>query len=313
MKRLSAITILAAALSLAPLSAYASAMPAGPGDSDLVKIIKEDTKSPPLTDLPAPPPQQPPADASAQPIPIPVNPPAAAADAAGTAGDHPVDDSKSTAVYEYGPEDCDFSINFPAEPEIMQRCEDNDPGKCHILTTYTHVFELQATVTFTTSCNPADKNAYDHYSGDVMRATLARIAKDRLEKFETSYMHYDVAKQAAVLGTIKTGDSDGIYISQLWIGRNSIFTVEAQMLGPDRDDSTKMYMDVLRTIRHKDWPLNDKGVVVIPPSAMIVDPPPAAETPAAGTPKEPAPDKKADKATDTKKPDKAAGNKKKIP
>jgi hypothetical protein len=317
MRRHSRTIIFTAALLLASISAgrAASAPPAATdSQSDLSKIIDETTKSTVDNPAPAQPPvEPPPADASTQPVPIPVNPSQTPPDVTDMADEMAAADGKTLAVVEYGPDDCDFRINLPGTPDTMQRCENDDPEKCHLLTTYTHVFELAATVTFTVSCNTADKNAYDHYSGDVMRAALARLSKDRLEKFETAYQHYDVAKESSVLGAIKTGGSEGIYVAQLWISHNSIFTVEGEMLGADRDDATKMFIDVLRTIRHKDWPLNEKGAVVIPKSAVIVDAPtpPASEKPAAGTPSGKTPDKSPDKAPDIKKDANTPGSDKK--
>ncbi len=303
------ILIFAAALLLGSFSPVnASAPPAGSdSQSDLSRIVDETTKPTIDNPTPAQPPQQSPDNAAAQPVPIPVDPSESPPDVAGMAQDKAAADGKSAATIEYGPPDCDFRVNLPGTPETLQRCDKDNPDRCNALTTYTHVFELQSTVTFTISCNPTDKTAYDHYSGDVMRAALARIAKDKLEKFETAFQRYDVAKEAALLGTIKSGGSDGIYVAQLWIGHNSIFTIEGQMLGADREDANKMFVDVLRTMRYKDWPLDKNGAVDIPKSAVIAETPPTApsqQAPAAGTPKtdDKPSDKDAAKPPETGKP-----------
>ena len=184
--------------------------------------------------------------------------------------------------YTYAPANCDFRIDFPSAPLKGKRCDPDDASRCNDVTTYTHVFALDATVDFTVTCNPAEPNMYEHYGGDVMRATLGgMVGKGKLDDFQTSYKQYDDAKQATLIGTGKQGVSDKIYIAQLWIGRKSVFTVEAQMLGADNDAANDMFAGILKSVRYKDWKLTPAGAATpVPAKAPLVTPAVAPAAPA---------------------------------
>jgi hypothetical protein len=162
-----------------------------------------------------------------------------------------------TPGYHYAPPGCDFRIDFPGEPFQAKRCDPDDSSKCNAVTSFTHVFALDATVNFNVTCNPPEKNMYDHYSGEVMKETLiALVGKGKLDKYETDFQQFPEAKQASLLGTGKSGNSEKIYIAQLWIGHQSVFTVEGELIGEQTDDADKMFADILRSIRYKDWKLS---------------------------------------------------------
>jgi hypothetical protein len=200
--------------------------------------------------------------------------------------------AKAPPPYNYAPDDCEFRMVFPGEPEQVKRCSKDDPNKCNNSTSFTHVFDMSASVNITVTCLPAAAGMYGKYSGPVMQQTLSMVSKNKLDKYETGYQQYDVAKQATVLGTGKAGASDMVYIAQLWIGHHSVFTVEGSMIGDQRDDADKMFTDILKSIRHKDWKLGPNGLPIIPPGSVVqTAPPPAApqQEPSAGPPM-PAPD-----------------------
>ncbi len=172
--------------------------------------------------------------------------------------------AKAPPPYNYAPDDCEFRMVLPGTPEQVKRCAADNPNKCNTSTSFTHVFDMSASVNVTVTCLPAAPGMYEKYSGPVMQQTLATVSKNKLDKYETGYQQYDVAKQATVLGTGKTGASDMVYIAQLWIGHHSMFTVEGSMIGDQRDDADKMFTDILKSIRHKDWKLGANGQPIDP-------------------------------------------------
>ena len=194
----------------------------------------------------------------------------------------PVKPVASALPYSYAPANCDFRIDFPSAPLRGKRCDPDDASRCNDVTTYTHVFALDATVDVTVTCNAAEPNMYEHYSGEVMRAALGgMVGKGKLDSFQTSYKQFDDAKQATLIGTGKQGVSDKIYIAQLWIGHKSVFTVEAQMLGQNNQDANDMFAGILKSIRYKDWHLTPPATPASSDKASTV---PGTAAPAAATP-----------------------------
>jgi hypothetical protein len=120
-----------------------------------------------------------------------------------------------------------------------------------------------------------------------MQATLeAMVGRNHLEEYQTGFQQFDVVKQAVILGVGKTGNNERVYIAQLWIGRKSVFTVEAELIGDHSTASSdEMFAQVLHSIRHESWPkkafVSKKASEVpaaeqtAPSPAPAVEPPPA--------------------------------------
>jgi len=159
--------------------------------------------------------------------------------------------------YVYSPEGCDFEITFPEEPGTMRRCHDKLPDQCDMMHGYTKVFGLDATVNIYVHCEPGDENLRDSFSPDTMRtALLARPGVDRLEVYDISHDNGDLAETAAIIGAGKTpnGNDVVIYVGQLWVGDNSMFTMEGELIGSDVEDADFLFADIMRSLRHKDAP-----------------------------------------------------------
>ncbi len=85
-----------------------------------------------------------------------------------------------------------------------------------------------------------------------MKATLrAMTKKSVIKEFETSYREEDGYKQAGLVGEGKVGRTPTIYIAQLWIGENSAFSVESELIGQINDGADGLFSSVLRSIRFK--------------------------------------------------------------
>lgn len=151
----------------------------------------------------------------------------------------------------YSPDYCEFSVTFPEEPQSMQRCEEGDEDRCYDLITYTHVYDMAATVEVRVICNPISEDLYSQYSGAVMEATVkAMTEKNVIKTFDTSFREEEHYKQAGLVGEGQLGMSPTIYIAQLWIGRHSIMSVEAEMTGDVREDADTLFSDILRSVQY---------------------------------------------------------------
>lgn len=161
-------------------------------------------------------------------------------------------EESATEKFVFQPEGCEFSIIFPDEPYSRRQCNPDNPAQCTDITSYTKVFGIEATLNFDVTCYPVKEGMYDQFSEEVMRATLEAMLSDRnIDEVETDAQTLPYAKQAVALGTGTSGQSDMIFTGQLWIGKKSIYTVEAELIGRQLDAADELFMDIIASIRHE--------------------------------------------------------------
>lgn len=152
----------------------------------------------------------------------------------------------------YSPEFCEFSIAFPEAPYKTRKCDDAEKTRCYDQISYTQVYELDTTVNFRAICNKIDDDVISNYSGEIMEATLRAMTKDTVVKtFDTSFREEENYKQAGLVGEGKVGRTPTIYIAQLWIGKNSAFSVEAELIGQAHDKADELFSTILRSVGYK--------------------------------------------------------------
>ncbi len=152
----------------------------------------------------------------------------------------------------YSPAHCEFGVTFPGEPYKTRRCDEDNPEKCYDLVSYTQVFDLDTTVNFRVICNKINSEVRKTYSGDVMQATLRAMTEDTVVKtYDTSFREEEHYKQAGLVGEGEVGRSSTIYIAQLWIGDESAFSVEAEMIGSESEGADKLFSEILRSVNYK--------------------------------------------------------------
>lgn len=150
--------------------------------------------------------------------------------------------------YVFSPEGCEFQVTFPSEPHRVQRCDTDNPESCHTVTNFTHVFGLDATVDIRVTCNKAEPQMYERYSGDVMKTTLeAMVGKNKLDEYESHFNDTGKVKQAALIGAGTSGNSNKIYMAQLWIGQTSVFSIEGELIGGPFEAADNMFSDILKS------------------------------------------------------------------
>ncbi|MFN3827274.1 MAG: hypothetical protein ACK4NR_06575 [Micavibrio sp.] len=156
--------------------------------------------------------------------------------------------------YTYSPENCEFTITLPSEPLMGKKCNPDDPTQCHEILSFTKVFDLSASLTVDVICNPAEDGMYERYTGDVMRTTLIAMAgRGKLDEYETGFTEKPEAKIAYLLGYGKKGDQDLIYNGQLWIGKKSVFSLEAEIAGEYITGADEVFATILQSVTYKDW------------------------------------------------------------
>ena len=63
------------------------------------------------------------------------------------------------------------------------------------------------------------------------------------------------AKVASLSGSGKTGLNENIYVAELWIGRNSVFTIEAELIGEHHESADQAFGSILQSVGLKDAPV----------------------------------------------------------
>ena len=147
----------------------------------------------------------------------------------------------------YSPEFCDFEVTFPEEPYTSQRCTRNKNGSknCYNRTTYSMVYNLRTTLNIKVSCVPSTANKFDRFKGHVIRSALKGMARSANVQDSTINISETEETRKGVL------NGSGPYSGQLWVGQNSILTVEATITGRPNREAKTVYNDVLRSIQEK--------------------------------------------------------------
>lgn len=167
------------------------------------------------------------------------------------ATEEPAEEAEVDPSLTYSPDHCEFSVTFPDAPYTSRKCEDPERTQCYEQVSYTQVYELSSTVNFRIICNPVDESLYSDYSAQVMEATLRAMTKDSVVKeFNSAFREEDGYKQAGLVGEGKVGKMPMIYIAQLWIGKQSALSVEAELIGDAHDAADKLFAEILKTIHY---------------------------------------------------------------
>lgn len=150
----------------------------------------------------------------------------------------------------FAPDFCDFEITFPEKPAIAKKCIP-DSG-CYDVYSYTMVYDLQTTVDISASCNPSTPAAYKRYNESVMKAALSGMVESKnLTSHETRFQESENVKSGSLTGIGTSGQREKIYSAQLWVGPNSIFTIQAELIGEAHDKADASFRDILQSIKTK--------------------------------------------------------------
>ncbi len=148
----------------------------------------------------------------------------------------------------YQPENCGFAIDFPEAPYTSRKCPEEN--RCYAVTNYTQVFGMRTTVNFRVTCNPAGADMYERADRETMIAVLRGLVdKEMIEEYNIHFSESEGAKLAGLSGTGTAGRDGMIYTAQVWIGKDSVLTVEGELIGATHDPADSMFADILGSIR----------------------------------------------------------------
>lgn len=159
-------------------------------------------------------------------------------------------DGNGKEDFTFGPDFCDFDITFPEAPAVAQKCV-ND--QCYEVNSYTMVYDLQTTVDVSVTCNPSTPADYKRYSEAVMKTALYGMIDNRnLKTHDIKFSQREKTKTAALTGEGITGSEEKIYTGQIWVGPNSVFTIQAELVGRAHAVADKSFGDILSSITEKE-------------------------------------------------------------
>ena len=156
----------------------------------------------------------------------------------------------------YAPPLCDFEMIFPSEPYVARRCPSNENGEqteCYPLTGYTMVYDVTTTVDITVTCVPSTPEDYSKYTAPIINTALqGMLRREAIDNPEVNTREKEGYRIGSLLGTTKRGRQSAIYNAQLWVGQNSIMTLEARLVGPTHPKADVVFGDVLSSVKLKD-------------------------------------------------------------
>jgi hypothetical protein len=157
-------------------------------------------------------------------------------------------------AFEHTPEYCEFHMTFPEAPSTAKACNPEDDRDCYHATRFTRVYALDSALNINATCNKAEENMLERYSGEVMTFTLQTMSKGKVDDPHVGFNDHGIAKQAVLIGGRTAEDgSETVYMAQIWIGKESIFTIEGEVTGAANAEADALLGDIMGSIRHKSW------------------------------------------------------------
>lgn len=162
------------------------------------------------------------------------------------------------APFTYGPDNCEFQITFPEKPFIEKKCT-GDGKDCTEIVSYTKAIGASSSTNFRVSCNVISADDVKKYTPDVLEETLKQLSQsNNLTPYNTQSSEYNGYPHASSLSLAERDQKPLIYNNQIWVGKSSLFTLEAEMLGEKNDAIEKTFADILKNTYPKDHPPANK-------------------------------------------------------
>lgn len=158
------------------------------------------------------------------------------------------------APFTYGPDNCEFQITFPEKPFIEKKCGQN-VADCVEVVTFTKAVGAESSTHFRVTCNPLAPADIEKYTPEIIAETLNQLVKsNNLIPYTSQAADENGYKSATTVSLAERDGKTVIYNGQIWIGKKSMFTIEAEMLGPRSDEVEKTFVDIMRNTYPKDRP-----------------------------------------------------------
>lgn len=156
--------------------------------------------------------------------------------------------------YTYSPRDCEFQITFPEKPFIETKCSSGDKD-CAEIATYTKAIGIDSSTSFRASCHSITASEQKTYTPEILEETLKQMIKSSgLEAYDSKSGEKDGYRNASAISLAERDGKALVYNGQIWAGKTSMFTLEAEMLGKQNDEIEKTFVDILKKTYPKNLP-----------------------------------------------------------
>ena len=152
-------------------------------------------------------------------------------------------------AYRYAPKECEFELTLPSKPHTTQRCS-ADKKNCTTLTSYTMVYDVTTTIEISVTCVPSTPEQYESYNEEVIGFALKGMTRrENMSEHQINTSEKDGTRQGSLLASTKRGLQNALYNAQLWVGQNSIMTLEARLIGPSHVQADQTFGDILGSVK----------------------------------------------------------------
>lgn len=179
----------------------------------------------------------------------------------------PVSANAQTSMY--NSDFCDFYAEFPDQVELSRKCvpsNDNKTEICGEIIRFVKNFNNGSSIDVKLSCNKIDKETYDRFSKDEILFTLESLirANDKIKNYGMSYSDFMVSKRAYSLASGEVGLSQMINILYLWVGENSLMSMDAKLIGKGSDEADNFFAEITKSVKNKalDVPTIDENIIM---------------------------------------------------
>ena len=156
--------------------------------------------------------------------------------------------------YTYAPDNCEFQVTFPEKPFIEKKCGQT-ANDCAEVATFTKAIGSESSTNFRVSCNPIAADEIKKYTPDIIEETLKQLVKsNNLTPYNSQSSDADGYKSASSIALSERNGKPLIYNGQIWIGKKSMFTVEAEMAGDSNSEVEKVFVGIMKNMYPKDRP-----------------------------------------------------------
>jgi len=156
--------------------------------------------------------------------------------------------SAQAEPFTYAPDFCDMQVTFPEKPFIETKCLNAGAERnCTDIVTFKKIAPPDASVNFRVTCVEYTPEELATYTNEIVEKTLEKLLSDQgFEAYDVSSDDVDDVRRSTTMSVGTKDNIPYIYSGQIWIGKKSMFTIEAQMKGDKNDDIEATFANILR-------------------------------------------------------------------
>jgi len=169
----------------------------------------------------------------------------------------------------YNSEFCDFYAEFPSEINITKKCIPSNDKKteiCGETVSFIKNFASGSSIDIKISCNKITKETYERFSKEEILFTFESLINSNkdIKNYGISYSDFMVSKRAYSLASGVTGLSPLINIQYLWVGENSLMSMDAKLIGEESVEADEIFADITKSVKSKvlDVPAIDENEIM---------------------------------------------------